>query len=42
VDEIKKEIKEFIENGEIELKEIENKRNEAFEVIRKNNYEHYL
>ena len=42
VDEMKKEMIEFIEAGEIELKEIEEKRKEAFEVIKEKNYEHYL
>jgi len=42
VDEVKAEIQEIIDKGEIELKEIVEKRNEAFEVIRQHNLEHYL
>lgn len=42
VDEVKLEIQEMIDNGEIELKEILKKRNEAFEVIQEHNLEHYL
>lgn len=42
VEEAKADIQEIIDNGEIELKEIIEKRNEAFEVIRQHNLEHYL
>lgn len=42
VDEVKAEIKEIIDNGENEIKEIVQKRNEAFEVIKGYNLEHYL
>jgi hypothetical protein len=42
VDEVKKEIQEMIDNGEIELKEIVQKRNDAFEVIKEHKLEHYL
>jgi hypothetical protein len=42
VDEVKTEIQEMIDNGEIELKEIVQKRNEAFEVIKEHKLEHYL
>lgn len=42
VDEVKAEIQEMIDNGEIELKEIVQKRNEAFEVIKEHKLEHYL
>ena len=42
VDEVKAEIQEIIDNGEIELKDIVQKRNDAFEVIRQHNLEHYL
>ena len=42
VDEVKVEIQEMIDNGEIELKEIVQKLNEAFEVIKEHKLEHYL
>lgn len=42
VDEVKVEIQEMIDNGEIELKEIVQKRNDAFEVIKEHKLEHYL
>jgi len=42
VDEVKAEIQEMIDNGEIELKEIVQKRNDAFEVIKEHKLEHYL
>ena len=42
VDEVKAEIQEIVDNGEIELKEIVQKRNEAFEVIKEHKLEHYL
>jgi hypothetical protein len=42
VDEVKVEIQEMIDNGEIELKEIVQKRNETFEVIKEHKLEHYL
>ena len=42
VDEVKSEIQEIIDNGEIEIKDIVEKRNQAFEVIRQHNLEHYL
>lgn len=42
VDEVKAEIQEMIDNGEIELKQIVQKRNEAFEVIKEHKLEHYL
>lgn len=42
VDEVKTEIQEMIDNGEIELKEIVQKRNDAFEVIKEHKLEHYL
>jgi hypothetical protein len=42
VDEVKMEIQEIIDNGEIEIKDIVEKRNQAFEVIRQHNLEHYL
>lgn len=42
VDEVKAEIQEIIDNGEIELKQVIEKRNEAFEVIKKHKLEHYL
>lgn len=42
VDEVKAEIQEIIDNGEIELKQIVQKRNEAFEVIKEHKLEHYL
>jgi hypothetical protein len=42
VDEVKVEIQEMIDNGENELKEIVQKLNEAFEVIKEHKLEHYL
>jgi hypothetical protein len=42
VDEVKAEIQEMVDNGEIELKEIVQKLNEAFEVIKEHKLEHYL
>ena len=42
VDEVKTEIQEMIDNGEIELKEIVQKRTDAFEVIKEHKLEHYL
>ena len=42
VDEVKAEIQEIIDNGEIELKQVIEKRNEAFEVIKEHKLEHYL
>jgi len=42
VDEVKAEIQEMIDNGEKELKVIEDKRNEAFEKLKEKNYEHYI
>lgn len=42
IDEIKAEINELIEYGEIELKELEEKRQVAFDKIKEKNYEHYI
>jgi hypothetical protein len=42
VDEVRAEIQEMVDNGEIELKEIVQKLNEAFEVIKEHKLEHYL
>ena len=42
VDEVKAEIQEIIDDGAIQIKEIVEKRNQAFEVIRQHNLEHYL
>jgi len=42
VEEVKAEIQEIIDNGLLEIQEVEKRRNEAFEIIRKNNLEHYL
>ena len=42
VDEVKIEIQEMINNGELEIKEVVKKRNEAFEVIKEHKLEHYL
>ena len=42
VDEIKNEIQELIEIGLNEIKELEILRNEAFDVLKENNLEHYL
>ena len=41
-DEVKSDIKEMIENGTNELKELESKRNIAFDVLKEKNYEHYI
>lgn len=42
VDETKAEIQEMIEIGEKEIQELENKRTEAFSIIKEQNYEHYI
>ena len=42
IDEIKAEINELIEYGEIELKELEEKRQVAFDKIKEKNYEHFI
>ena len=42
IDEIKAEINELIEYGEIELKELEEKRKVAFDKIKEKNYEHFI
>ena len=42
VDELKKEMTEFIENSKKELEELEKLRNEAFDIIKSKNLEHYL
>ena len=42
VDEIKNEIQELIEIGLNEIKELEILRNEAFDILKQNNLEHYL
>jgi len=39
---VKADIQEIIDNGEVELKQIVQKRNEAFEVIKEHKLEHYL
>ena len=42
VDEIKADLIKMIESGRTEIKELEEKRLEAFNIIREKNYEHYL
>jgi len=42
IDEVRAEINELIEYGEGEIKELEEKRNVAFEKLREVNMEHYL
>lgn len=42
VDDLKVEMTEFIENSKKELEQLENLRNEAFEIIKSKNLEHYL
>lgn len=42
VDEAKVEMLGVIDKFKIELKELEDKRNEVFDIIREKNYEHYL
>ena len=42
IDEVKAEIQELIDYGENELKELEEKRQEAFNKIKDKNYEHYI
>jgi hypothetical protein len=42
IDEIKSDIKEMIENGTNELKELESKREEAFDILKEKNYEHFI
>ena len=42
INEIKAEINELIEYGEIELKELEEKRQVAFDKIKEKNYEHFI
>ena len=42
IDEVREEINELIEYGEEEIKELEEKRNVAFEKLREVNMEHYL
>ena len=42
VEEVKAEIQEIIDNGLLEIEEVEKRRNQAFEILRQNNLEHYL
>lgn len=42
IDEVKAEIRELIDYGQNEIKELEVKRQEAFEKLREKNYEHYI
>jgi hypothetical protein len=42
IEETKKDIKELISFGEGELKELEEKRQVAFDVLKEKNYEHYI
>ena len=42
IDEVKAEIQELIDYGENEIKELQVKREEAFEKLKEKNYEHYI
>jgi gas vesicle protein len=42
ISEVKAEIQELIDYGENEIKELEVKREEAFDKLREKNYEHYI
>jgi uncharacterized protein (DUF3084 family) len=42
VDEMKKEMREFVEKSKIELEDIKQKREECFQRIKEKNYEHIL
>ena len=42
IDEVRTEMKEMIEDGEVEIKELEEKRNVAFNKLREAKMEHYL
>jgi hypothetical protein len=42
IDEVKAEIEELIDYGETEIKELEVKREEAFDKLKEKNYEHYI
>ena len=42
VDETKAEIQEMIDSGSNEIKELEEKRQEAFDILKEQNYEHYI
>ena len=42
VDEVKSEIQEMIDIGNKEIEELELKRTEVFDELKKKNYEHYL
>jgi hypothetical protein len=41
-DEVKSDIQNMIDIGTIEIKELESKRNIAFDVLKEKNYEHYI
>ena len=40
--EVKSDIQNMIDIGTIEIKELESKRNIAFDVLKEKNYEHYI
>jgi len=42
VDEVKSDMTKMIESGNKELSDLEEKRQEAFDIIKGKNYEHYL
>jgi hypothetical protein len=42
IEETKKDIQELISFGEGEIKELEEKRQKAFDVLKEKNYEHYI
>ena len=42
IDEMKAEMQEIIDTGVIELQELEEKRNQAFSILKEKNYEHYV
>ena len=42
IDEVRAEIQELIDYGEGEIKELEAKKEEAFNKIKEKNYEHYI
>lgn len=42
VEDVKKEMKELIKNGNVEILELEQKRNKAFKILKENGYEHNL
>ena len=42
VDETKAEIQEMINSGSHEINELEEKKQEAFDILKEQNYEHYI